>query len=228
MGRGVRRALRELSTRRGVSTLDLRPDLPETDRQRLLAQMRDCLEAKGGEVSARARAANLGRAYMRLNKDGRHRFLTLMAEKFDTSRKAVDGAIEAVRTADTPETRHDAEVRLRDVLNPPRVRLLTQFNGLPEGVKFLVDLRAELIGWAGKEPALAALSEDMRRLLTTWFDVGFLEMRRITWEAPAALLEKLIAYEAVHAITSWDDLKNRLDSDRRCYAFSIRVCRTSR
>jgi malonyl-CoA decarboxylase len=215
----VRRAVRELATRRGVRNLDLKPDLPDSDRERLLQQMRDCLEAKGGEVTARARAANLGRAYMRLNPEGRHRFLTLMAEKFGSNPDEVDAAMNAVRDAADPRARHAAEVNLRDVLRPPRVRLLTQFNGLPEGVKFLVDLRAEMMTWAKEEPLLEEFSQDMRRMLTTWFDVGFLEMRRITWDAPASLLEKLIAYEAVHEIQSWDDLKNRLDSDRRCYAF---------
>ncbi len=215
----VRRAVRELATRRGVRNLDLKPDLPDADRERLLQQMRDCLEAKGGEVTARARAANLGRAYMRLNPEGRHRFLTLLAEKFGSNPDEVNVAMNAVRDAVDPRARHAAEVNLRDVLRPPRVRLLTQFNGLPEGVKFLVDLRAEMMTWAKEEPLLEEFSQDMRRMLTTWFDVGFLEMRRITWDAPASLLEKLIAYEAVHEIQSWDDLKNRLDSDRRCYAF---------
>jgi malonyl-CoA decarboxylase len=215
----VRRALRELGSRRGIPNLDLKPDLPDSDQERLLAQMRDCLIGRGGEVTARARAANLGRAYMGLNKDGRRRFLSLMANRFDTDHEAVDTAIAAVREASTPEARKTAEARLRDVLTPPRVRLLTQFNGLQEGVKFLVDLRSELIGLSKDDAALKDLQEDLRRLLASWFDVGFLELRRITWDAPAALLEKLIAYEAVHAIRGWDDLKNRLDSDRRCYAF---------
>ena len=100
------------------------------------------------------------------------------------------------------------------------MRLLTQFNALPDGVKFLVDLRAELIPLARRDPALGAMEGEIMALLTTWFDVDFLELRRITWDtASAALLEKLIAYEAVHAIESWDDLKNRLDSDRRCFAY---------
>ena len=86
-------------------------------------------------------------------------------------------------------------------------------------MKFLVDLRAELIDFAKDEPALAGLEEDLKGLLAAWFDIGFLELRRITWDSPAALLEKLVAYEAVHAIRSWRDLKNRLDSDRRCFAF---------
>jgi malonyl-CoA decarboxylase len=72
---------------------------------------------------------------------------------------------------------------------------------------------------ARKDATLAALDGDLRRLLSSWFDIGFLELRRITWSAPATLLEKLINYEAVHEIRSWEDMKNRLDSDRRCFAF---------
>ena len=97
--------------------------------------------------------------------------------------------------------------------------LLRQFNALPEGVKFLVDRRAELLGIAGQDAALRGLADDLRDLLANWFDIGFLELRRITWESPAALLEKLIAYEAVHEIRGWTDLKNRLEADRRCFAF---------
>jgi malonyl-CoA decarboxylase len=104
-------------------------------------------------------------------------------------------------------------------LESPRRRLLTGFNALPQGVKFLVDLRATLLELAAREPIFTGLLEDLSGLLRGWFDVGFLELRRITWDAPASLLEKLIAYEAVHQIAGWDDLKNRLDSDRRCFAF---------
>ncbi len=215
----VRRALREIATRRGLPVLDLRPDLPESDRERLLTQMRDCLSGRGGEVTARARAANLGRAYMGLNPEGRRRFLSLLATRFDTDHTAVDAAIAKVSAAKTPKERNNAEALLRDSLTPPRTRLLRQFNGLQGGVKFLVDLRAELLGWAKDDAQLADLQEDLRRLLASWFDVGFLELRQITWEAPAALLEKLIAYEAVHEIRDWTDLKNRLDSDRSCFAF---------
>ena len=66
---------------------------------------------------------------------------------------------------------------------------------------------------------MAALEGDLKRLLISWFDIGFLTLDSISWDSPASLLEKLIAYESVHEIRSWDDLKNRLDSDRRCYAF---------
>ena len=97
--------------------------------------------------------------------------------------------------------------------------MLTQFNALPEGVKFLVDMRAELMTMARRDPVLAGLELDLKALLASWFDIGFLELTRITWDAPAALLEKLIVYEAVHEIRSWTDLKNRLEADRRCFAY---------
>lgn len=190
----------------------------EGDLERLREQMAACLEGRGGEVSARARAASLGRTYLELDEVGRERFLRLLAGGFDVDRGGVDRAIEKLRT--TPaETRAQAEAELRDALDPPRMRLLTQFNALPEGVKFLVDMRASLLPLARKDPELGALERDLQRLLSSWFDIGFLELRRITWNAPALLLEKLIAYEAVHHIRSWEDLKNRLDSDRRCFAF---------
>jgi len=195
------------------------PSLPAEDAARLRAQMRDCLEGRGGEVSARARAASLGRTYLSLNREGRRRFLHILASEFDVDSAAVDRSVEALRQARGDPARRHAERALRAALEAPRLQLLTQFNALPEGVKFLVDLRAELLEWAKQDPVLAGLAGDLRRLLASWFDVGFLDLRRITWSSPAALLEKLIAYEAVHEIHGWNDLKNRLDSDRRCFAF---------
>ncbi len=196
------------------------PNLPEKDTEALKEQMRDCLEARGGEVSARARAANLGRIYLSLNAQGRKRFLQILAREFDIDHQAVNKAVTALQKAgDNHDERAKAERTLRQALHPPRLRLLTQLNALPEGFHFLVDLRAELLMWRKDDPALAALERDLLSLLASWFDVGFLELRRISWESPAALLEKVIAYEAVHPIKSWDDLKNRLSADRRCFAF---------
>ena len=81
-------------------------------------------------------------------------------------------------------------------------------------------MRAQLLELAERDASLSPLEEDMRHLLKRWFDIGFPELKRITWDtASAALLEKLIAYEAVHTIESWDDLKTGLDSDRRCFAY---------
>ncbi|HLI14093.1 MAG TPA: malonyl-CoA decarboxylase [Alphaproteobacteria bacterium] len=221
--RNLRGAWQEIAdTAAGVFAANLapNPNLLDEDAHHLREQMRDCLEGRGGEVSARARAASLGRAYLTLNKEGRRRFLRILATEFDLDRAAVDRAIEAMRKTDGSEAaRRRAEHALRAALEPPQRKLLMQFNALPDGVKFLVDLRAELLQIGKGDPALEGLEADLKNLLASWFDIGFLELRRITWDSPAALLEKLIAYEAVHEIHGWNDLKNRLDSDRRCFAF---------
>ncbi len=184
----------------------------------LLERMRACIEAEGGEVSARARAAQLGEDYLGLNEQGRQRFLELLAENFAPDPARIESAIDAYR-AGTFEDEWRTLQDLQDALVPPRRALLTQFNALPQGVKFLVDMRADLLPFARRSPALTALDREMERLLASWFDIGFLELQRISWDSPAALLEKLIAYEAVHEIRSWTDLRNRLDSDRRLFAF---------
>ncbi len=195
------------------------PDLPEGDIQKLRDKIVACLEVRGGEMSARSRAAELGEAYLVLNPQGRRRFLELLAREYDVDNEAIERAIEERRGSSNPEQARQANLKLRRLLKPPRTRLFQQFNELQEGVKFLVDLRAELMVWAQEAPELKALDQDVYALLTSWFDIGFLDLQQITWQTPAALLEKLIEYEAVHAIRSWEDLKNRLGDDRYCFAF---------
>ena len=178
------------------------------------------MEGKGGEVSARSRAAKLGHVYLALEKKGRQRFLHILNDEYGPNKTAVENAINNYQNAGDAIKRQAAEQEMRRALESPRLRLLRQFNDLPDGVKFLVDMRGELLNLVAHSPSLSPLEQDMRHLLKRWFDIGFLELKRITWDtASAALLEKLIAYEAVHTIESWDDLKNRLDSDRRCFAY---------
>ncbi|WP_428541205.1 malonyl-CoA decarboxylase [Rhodopila sp.] len=184
----------------------------------LEAQMQACLAGRGGEVSARNRAAKLAQTYLTQNDAGRAGFLRTLAG-FDSDPDAVAAAYAEVQAAKDVAERATAKAALRHALEPPRLRLLTQFTSIPDGRKFLVDLRGSLLKLRGGDKLLAALDADLRGLLAAWFDIGFLELQRIDWNSPAALLEKLVDYEAVHAIRSWRDLKNRLDSDRRCYAF---------
>jgi len=214
--RSLRSRWRELA---GGARAPLSSTLTDDAVERLREQMRDCLEARGGEVSARARAASLGQTYLALSTAGRERFLRLLATEFDIDHAAVAAACLRFAHARGEDEQRRIERSLRQALEPPRTRLLTQFNALPSGVKFLVDMRAELMKIAHHDESLAALDQDLRGLLASWFDEGFLEVRRITWESPAALLEKLMVYEAVHAIRSWSDLKNRLEADRRCFAY---------
>ena len=194
-------------------------DLPPADADRVKRLMEECLAARGGEVSARQRAAVLGELYLTLSATGRRNFLETLVDNFCVDREqAKITARQLLETADNSSFQQVA-ARMREILVSPQQQLLRQFNALPQGIKFLVDLRADLLAFRAALPKLVDLDRDLKALLATWFDVGFLSVERITWQSPAALLEKLMAYEAVHAINSWSDLHNRLESDRRCYAF---------
>ena len=195
---------------------DMAAGVPDDD-DGIAAQMRACLHGRGGEMATRNRAAKLAQAYLQLNEAGRTAFLRTLAE-FDSDPSDIAAAYDRLQSTDDPAERTTATSALRRALEPPRIRLLTQFTTIPDGMKFLVDLRATLLARVKGDPYLAALDSDLRALLANWFDVGFLELQRIDWSSPAVLLERLVGYEAVHEIRSWSDLKNRLDSDRRCYA----------
>ncbi|NVJ91583.1 MAG: malonyl-CoA decarboxylase [Methylocystaceae bacterium] len=197
----------------------LSADLPEDEIAQVRDQMKACLDIKGGEVSARSRAAALGHAYLELNKTGRQRFLEILADDFATDNAKVEQAIADFQAAETDEEKREREIALRRSLEPPRMTLLRQFNALPDGVKFLVDLRADLLKMSRDNSRLKIVERDLKDLLISWFDVGFLELRQLTWHSPAAILEKIAEYEAVHSIKSWNDLKNRLARDRRLFAF---------
>ncbi len=190
---------------------------PEED-DSIAAQMRACLDGRGGEVSARNRAAKLAQTYLAADAAGRLEFLRTLAD-FDSDPAFVATAYTLLQSASDPAERASAQAKLRRALEPPRLKLLTQFTTIPDGRKFLVDLRSFLMEHRKENSHLAALEADLKGLLAAWFDIGFLELQRIDWSSPAVLLEKLVGYEAVHEIRSWRDLKNRLDSDRRCYAF---------
>ena len=136
-----------------------------TQPESLKRLMLDCLEARGGEVSARMRAAALGRIYLEQDTEGRERFLTVLAREFAVPQEAVDAAIATYHDAADDAARLAAERGLRHALQPPRLRLLTQFNALPEGVKFLVDLRADLLALRSDDAYMKGLDNDLRELL---------------------------------------------------------------
>ncbi len=184
----------------------------------LESQMHACVAQAGGEVSARLQAAALGQTYLGLDRTGRLEFLELMAG-FGPDQRVLEAAARGFLDARDADSRLEHERAIREAVRAPRVKILTQFTGLPDGVKFLVDMRGDLLEAANGRRSLDILERELSSMLALWFDVGFLELQRISWDSPASLLERLIAYEAVHEIRSWDDLRNRLDSDRRCYAF---------
>ena len=190
---------------------------------RLVEELRVLLDEsrtqRGGELSARARAEQIAAIYRCADLPQRAAILNLIAHEFAPDRGNLQTAIVELQAARSDVELGRAEARLRLALNAPRATFLAQFNLLPDGVKFLVDLRADLLKLLAHEPGLEVLKVELDGLFERWFDPGFLELRRITWQSPAIMLERLMAYEAVQPIVSWSDLRNRLDTDRRCYAF---------
>ncbi|HKA43176.1 MAG TPA: malonyl-CoA decarboxylase family protein [Burkholderiales bacterium] len=197
--------------------------LPDRATARLVSQLRHLFEEsrsqRGGEVSARARAEQIAAIYRGASLPQRAAILNLITHEFAPDRNELATAIAAMQAAGNEVELGSAEARLRLALDAPRATFLAQFNLLPDGVKFLVDLRSDLLGLLEQDSGLEVLKVELDGLLERWFDPGFLELKRITWQSPALVLEKLMAYEAVHPIASWSDLRNRLDTDRRCYAF---------
>ena len=177
-----------------------------------------CLDAAGSEVVGRLHAIELAARYQELTSEQRQQFLTLLADEFGPAPDAIATAIENWESVRDTGARIDAQRQLRRALRPPYRRLFTQFHAVPDRAKFLVDLRADLLAIVSRSPQLQALDDALVFVLRSFFDFGFLKLEQITWNSSAALLEKLVAYEAVHAIRSLEDLRNRLDSDRRCYA----------
>lgn len=210
----VKTAWRELlsGSGRGKTARKARPD-------ELREQVIACLEGQGGEVSARNRAAQLAGQYLAFTASERLVFLQLLNNEFGVNSEEVSQAMDAVQASSDPAEKEKCQRRLRQALEPARLKLLRQFNMFQSGARFLVALRNELLDLLDEHPNLEPLERDVKELLATWFDVGFLELHKITWHSPASLLEKLGRYEAVHPLRSWLDLKSRLESDRRCFAF---------
>lgn len=187
--------------------------------RRTLTELQAVVDPQVSEIEGGRRAMGVARWYQAAKPDQRRDCWLLMSEQFGPDLKKVQLAREHYDAAQNTPDEGPAEIRLRRALVSPRTRLLQRFAVFPQGMRFLIDLRAELLPHLRGEKRLLALDAELENLFSTWFDVAFLELRRISWDSPASLLEKLIQYEAVHDIRSWSDLKNRLDSDRRCYGF---------
>jgi len=170
-------------------------------------------------TAQRAAAERVAEAYAGLDLEGRRRYLVAVATEFATDPAVVDHAVDRLRVARAGPDRLAAERELRRAVIPRYAAWLHVVTGLPHGVAFLAQLRADLLAVRGDDPALGLLHDELTGHLSTLFDVGLLELRQITWDSPASVLDRLMASEAVHAISGWDDLRHRLDGDQRCYGF---------
>lgn len=199
---------------RGRALLDL--DRGERAADRDLVHLAEALLSGQGEASGVALSRELLSAYEALNEEAKLAFLALLVERFGPEPARLDAAIAAYRESPTDS----AALELHAAAEPRRQELIRRLNLAPGGTSALVAMRAFLLSQLRAQPHLKPLDSDFHHLLSSWFNRGFLVMRRIDWNTPAAVLEKIIRYEAVHAIDDWDGLRRRLDPpDRRCYGF---------
>ncbi len=169
-----------------------------------------------GEASGVARAREILERWEGLDAGARLAFLHMLRDSFGVDHARLAVAVEAYRA----QPGESAALALHAAAEPARQELLRRLNLAPGGMATLVRMREELLGHLADEPDLGVVDTDFRHLLSSWFNRGFLVLRRIDWSTPASILEKIIRYEAVHAINGWDDLRRRLEPrDRLCYAF---------
>ena len=173
------------------------------------------LLSERGEVSGSRLAAEALDAYQALDDRGRRAFFESLIREFSPDPQEVGRAGDAYR--DDPSPEHLA--RLQKVVEPPRQELFRRLNQAPDGTRILVAMRSQVLQESDHTARLKPIAADLAHLFTSWFNRGFLLLRRIDWRTSAVILEKLIQYEAVHQIQGWHDLRRRLETDRRCYAF---------
>src|SRR3981189_1293842 len=181
-----------------------------------LIELCEALLSGRGEASATAMAREVLDRYHDLDEAGRISFFETLAQGYGPDQEKLQQAIDTWRNAPTEDSASD----LHFASEPRRQELFRRLQRAPGATSELVTMRADLLDAKSGHKDLAALDRDVVHLLSSWFNRGFLVLRRIDWSTPAIILEKIIRYEAVHEIRDWNDLRRRIDpADRRCYAF---------
>lgn len=195
---------------RRVGSSEAKPDGAE------LIALCEALLSGRGEASGTAMAREVLDRYHTLDDAERLAFFETLTSDFGPDREKLAEAIESWRAQPSDEDASD----LHFASEPRRQELIRRLNRAPGGTSELVAMRADLLRLMNGHRDLAALDRDVVHLLSSWFNRGFLVLRRIDWSTPANILEQIIRYEAVHEIHDWNDLRRRIDpADRRCYAF---------
>lgn len=181
-----------------------------------LAAACDVLMGRIGDAARVAVAEQALTAYAELDASGRHDFFTLLRDQFGADPEAIRKAYAAYESEPNAKTL----VPLFETVEPQRQNLLRRLNTASGATLRLVKMRADLLVAIKEDPELAPLDADFEHLFSSWFNRGFLRIERIDWSTPAVILEKVMAYETVHPMKGWEDLRRRLDpADRRFYAF---------
>jgi malonyl-CoA decarboxylase len=173
------------------------------------------LLAETGELNGMAVAADLVQRLTSVDDEWLSEWFDWLADELGPDPAVVLAQAQAYAQSPSPSTL----AALTIAAEPPRQELLRRLNRMPGGTAAILRLRRALLQQLPRKPAWATIEADLLHLLSSWFNPGFLQMRRVDWSSPAELLEKIIQHEAVHTIAGWDDLRRRLQPDRRCFAF---------
>lgn len=205
--------LRSLSETAGGLLARLRP---AKTRKKDILELADALLAGRGESSDIAVAREFLDAYEGSTDTDRLAFLTLLGGRFGPDRVRLDLALKEFQEQPTARAARE----MHEAAEPRRLELFRRINLARGGTKGLLRMREDVLRNLPAHPELSSVDEDFKHLFATWFNRGFLMLARLDWTTPANVLEKIIRYEAVHEIASWDDLRSRLEpKDRRCFAF---------
>jgi malonyl-CoA decarboxylase len=187
-------------------------ELPGTTIEDLCA----ALLAGRGEATELGLARDILDRFGALDADAKRDFLIAVQARFGVDRAKLAQALAALNASSDDDTARSVHF----ASEPSSQELIRRLNRAPDGTRDLLSMRSDLLRAMRDDPQLKLLDADFRHLLGSWFNRGFLELRRIDWSTPAAVLEKVISYEAVHAITGWDDLRRRVAiPDRLLFAF---------
>lgn len=193
-----------------------RPSALSASDTRSMAELTADLIGAKGEVSGLSTARQILAQYAASDDGEKLAFFQHLADGLSIQPAALREALERYEQGQSKQTYR----ALMYAAEPPRQELIRRLNQVHGATKALVSMRADLLRLGRGNAALEALDLDFRHLFASWFNRGFLVLRPINWQSPAHILEKIIAYEAVHAIDSWEDLRRRLEpADRRCFAF---------
>jgi malonyl-CoA decarboxylase len=189
---------------------------PARERSEGLLELCEELLSGRGEASGVALANEILEDYAQLTVGPRIAFFEALARTFGYDSARIDAAIAVWRQSPSA----DSAAELNRASEPRRLELFRRLNLAPNGTAALVRMREQLLDAMDHRDDLAIIDNDFVHLFSSWFNRGFLVLRRIDWSTPASILEKIIRYEAVHQIRDWQDLRRRIDlPDRRCYAF---------
>lgn len=174
------------------------------------------LLGSNGEVSGSTLARLILDRYAAMEIDEKRSFFGFLTHDLEINANDVIRTLQTYRTAPS-KTSYRA---FATACEPKRQELARRLNQVSGATGQLVAMRKDLLDLLGENPNFEPLDVDFQHLFSSWFNRGFLVLRPINWSSPAEILEKIIAYEAVHAIDSWDDLRRRLQpADRRCFGF---------